>query len=45
MHIKVLLFGLEDEYFTLEMVGPLEAHKGDIYCDFHITLEVTNAID
>jgi hypothetical protein len=46
MQIKVLLFGLEDEFLnTPEMIGPLDAHKGDIYYDFHITSEVTNAID
>ena len=39
------LFDFEDEYFTPRMIGPLDAHKGDISYDFHLTSGLTNVID
>lgn len=38
-------FSFEDEYSIVEMIGPLDAHKGDTCYVLCITLELANVID
>lgn len=39
------MFSLEDGYYAPETIGPLNAHEGDTYSNFLITIELANVID